>query len=405
MSITRKHNVQREGEALLGQTAPGWRCLVRLVVLLILGWAGEGSSLAEESLLSLRRVQESISLRAVILQQPKRYDHVRDLLAGFDSGQTLSLQLSSSWLGGRLKGEAEIADSSPSASGIASDTRGWRYRLMRFGFTGSEGPFRYGAMYRAAGSQAMGIRDQMMREVWGEWSYGMIRLRTALTEYWDNLDRDPGRARWTGIQEKTTLAIGRPSWPELGLSYVKGTISSSLEPVGMMPVRSRSDTVEATLSYATANWNARVLSAYSLVSDRLRPDGESRAITYMVQAAYRPTRMVTISPSLSFRKDQQQWSGVQIQTPSASLALTYSPWGAFNVTTLGAYSQTHSSDGLIDSSTYRVKSVFTWTELDSGQFQTTFSIDAGYTTSLDAVQPARSMEELSGLVRIEVARR
>jgi len=112
---------------------------------------------------------------------------------------------------------------------------------------------------------------------------------------------------------------------------------------------------------------------------------------------------LTIVPSLSLHKDQQRLSGVQIETPSASVTFTYSPSTAFRLTAFGSYSKTQSSDGLVDYNLYRMASALTWTCHETTKLRTILSFNASYTSSLDVVQVSRSTEDISGLLRVQVA--
>ncbi|MGH7230535.1 MAG: hypothetical protein ACREJU_04155 [Nitrospiraceae bacterium] len=232
---------------------------------------------------------------------------------------------------------------------------------------------------------------------------GMIRLKTVLTERWDNIGKDPRRPRVFGRQKRTTLAIAPPAWPELIITYARDSFWSSLEPIGVAPQRNLMDTVEAALSYDKSKWDARLFSIYSVNHDRLRLDGKSVGLTHAISGSYRPTERITIASTVSIRADHQRWSGVRLETPSASLALTYLAGAAFKMTAFGSYSRTRNSDGLVDTSTSRMTSVFTWVCQNTSTLRTTLSLDASYTAWLDAIQPSYSTEYVSGLLRFQVA--
>ncbi len=68
----------------------------------------------------------------------------------------------------------------------------------------------------------------------------------------------------------------------------------------------------------------------------------------MLTAAFRPWTTLTISPTLGYREEVQDWSGVQIHSPSASIALQYRQNRELLISAMGNYAGTRSSDGLID---------------------------------------------------------
>ena len=100
----------------------------------------------------------------------------------------------------------------------------------------------------------------------------------------------------------------------------------------------------------------------------------------------------------------RRWSGTRLHTPSASLGFTYVAHAAFKNGDLRLYSRTKSSDGLVDSRISRMTGMLTWVCSHTPTLHTTISLDASYTTWMDAVQPSNSTEDLSGLLRIQIAR-
>ncbi|HZS11048.1 MAG TPA: hypothetical protein VFA38_02280, partial [Nitrospirales bacterium] len=254
---------------------------------------------------------------------------------------------------------------------------------------------------KSAGEAFYGQQDQAVREVWGEWGSGPWKVRTTLAERWNNVNRDPFRPRITTTEQRTALTLQPEGGPAFTVSYAHAASASSLEPAGTAATRNLSDTLEASVAVMRAGWNAKLFSAYSLVSDRLG-DADTAGLTHGLQASYRPTTLVTIAPSLSFREDRQRWSGGLIDTPSASLSLTYAPRQAMTLTAFGLYTRAHSTDGLVNTSTYNLKSVLTWTTFQTAGLTTAISFDAGYTAALDEAPAGRSTEDLSGLVRVQL---
>lgn len=342
-----------------------------------------------------------ISLRTQAVQHTIQPQRVGDLPATLqEPPRTVSMLLGSSWFGGHLKAESELAQSAVGGH-VTAPAEPSRSGLFRVSLTGTDGRLRYGASMRSSGEAFYGQADQASREVWAEWGMEWLALRSSLSERWDNVNHDPLRARFRTLEQRTAVTLGRPTETSMMVSYARGLTGSSLEPVGTPSVRTVNDIVEASLGYTRSNWNARIFSSYALVSDRLG-SSDSQGVTHGLQASYRPNGRVTIAPALSFREDQQRWSGTQIETPAASLSLSYVPQPAFNVTAFGLYSRAHSSDRLIDSNTYKLKSVLTWTALRTQGWTTALSFDAGYTASVDNSPTGRSTGDLSGLVRVQL---
>ncbi len=55
-------------------------------------------------------------------------------------------------------------------------------------------------------------------------------------------------------------------------------------------------------------------------------------------ASFRPLVALTITPTLGYRAEQQEWSGARIDSPSASLSMKYTQSPRLNLTATGNYS-------------------------------------------------------------------
>lgn len=351
----------------------------------------------------LRRFHEVLSIQTVLIREPSGAGALKDFLVEAQDNRTVGVRMKTSFWSGRISGEGEVAERSTSDVSALQDANALRRRLLRFGLTGALDRFRYGATYRVAGEGFTVLQDQAMREVWGEWTLSVVRLKTAVSERWNNLAKDPRRPRITGVQERASLVLAPRSWPEISLSYGHSSSISSLEPVGILPQRNFVDTLEAALFYRRPRWEARFFSSYWFSSDQLHANQRTTGLAHAVSGLYRLTDALTVTPSLGLREDQQQWSGVRIETPSASLAVAYSPSAMLHLAASGSYSRTHSSDGAIDSSVYRMTSALTWTCCETAKVRTILSFDASYTNALDAGQSFHSTEDISGLLRVQVA--
>src|SRR5262245_58628279 len=120
-------------------------------------------------------------------------------------------------------------------------------------------------------------------------------------------------------------------------------------------------------------------------------------------AAFRPLNTLTIAPTLVYRSEQQEWSGVRINSPSASLALNYKQSHRLLVSAMGNYSGMRSSDGLVDQENIGGKGVLTWDVRESPDWTTLISFEAAYNRLTNHVTPSADTEDISGLVRLVLA--
>lgn len=289
-------------------------------------------------------------------------------------------------------------------TGIPGDTRNdGRNRMMRLGLIGTSGSVKYGISYRQAGQAFYNAPDLALREAWGEWRNGYTALRTSFGQHWNNTAGDTSRSRTEQSYGRVGLTWNRPEWPNLALSYSKNSLSSSLDPLGVTPQRAESQTLEAALAYNSATWTARLASSYVLGSDLMRNGAENTVKMQMLTALFRPFNTLTIAPTLVYRSEQQDWSGVRIGSPSASLAMHYKQSQRLLISAMGNYAGSKSSDGMIDTENLGGKGVFAWDLQQTGGWATLISIEAGYTRMTNHVTPAADTEDISGLVRIVLA--
>ena len=348
------------------------------------------------------------SLTSTFFAPPVVSPRLRDLAPETDQARTHGLLSSTTWLNGTFVTEAEMARSQGGAgwlqSRIPGDTGGdASHNMVRLGLTGTAGSVRYGMVSRSAGQAFLNGPDQAMREAWGEWKTGWTTVRSAIGQQWNNVAGDSTRSRLEQTYGRIGLAWKRPTWPELTLTYAHNSLNSALDPVGIAHEQSLNHTLEGGLIYNGIGWNARLASSYTLGNDLLRAGEETTIRMQMLTAAFRPLNTLTISPTLGYRKEVQDWSGIRIVSPSASVALQYKQSQELLISAIGNYAGTRSSDGLIDMKQVGGKGILAWNLQQSQAWTTLISLEAGYNRMTNHVTPTADTEDISGLVRVVLA--
>lgn len=333
---------------------------------------------------------------------------LRDLAPETDQPRTQGLLFSSTWLSGIVVTELEVAQSQGGTgwlqSRIPDDTRGdAAQRMVRLGLIGTAGSIRYGMLSRSAGQAFLNGPDQALREVWGEWKTGWTTLRSTIGEQWNNVDEDSSRSRLGQTYGRVGLAWKHPAWPEINLTYARNSLNSTLEPLGIAPQRSQNHTLESALAYTGMGWNARLTSSYILGSDLLRGGAETMVRVQTLTAAFHPLNTLTISPTLGYREEAQDWSGVRIKSPSASVSLQYRKSQPVLISAMGNYTGTRSSDGLNVTEQVGGTGRLTWSVQRSQTWTTLISLEAGYNRMTHHVTHSASTEDISGLIRLVLA--
>ena len=306
-------------------------------------WSGSFSDLAPQT--DSKQAAPPLfqtSLTPTFFALPQASPRLRDLAPETDQPRTQGLLSSTTWLNGTFVTETEVARSLGGAgwlqNRIPGDTPGdAAQRMVRLGLTGTAGSIRYGMLSRSSGQAFLNGPDQALREVWGEWKTGWITLRSAIGEQWNNVAGDTTRSRLEQTYGRVGLAWKRPTWPDITLTYAHNSLNSALEPLGIAPQRSYNHTLESALAYNGLGWNARLASSYILGSDLLRGGAESTVRMQMLTAAFRPLGTLAISPTLGYREEVQNWSGVRINSPMASVALQYRQSQQLLINAIGNY--------------------------------------------------------------------
>ena len=288
--------------------------------------------------------------------------NVRDLSLEADRPRTQGMLASTTWLKGALATETEVANNQGEHN-IPGDTQNDpAHRMMRLGLTASSDPAaRYGITYRTAGQAYSNGPDQAQKEVWGEWKNGLTTLRSAIGQQHNNVDGDPTRARL----EQNYGRVG--------------------------------------LSWNNAAWDAGLTSSYILGADPLRNGSDNRIKMQTVTASVRPLNTLTIAPLLGYRTEQQDWSGVRIDSPSASLAMNYKQSQQLLISAIGNYSGIRSSDRLIDLENVGGKGILAWDIQESRGWTTRMSLEGGYNRQTNRVMSSAETQDISGLLRFVLA--
>jgi hypothetical protein len=148
------------------------------------------------------------------------------------------------------------------------------------------------------------------------------------------------------------------------------------------------------------NWTARFSSSYTVTNDQLLAGVETMSYIQTLSGTYRPIAPITLTSLFMYRSDVQEWTGVRIQQPAASLSFNYDCTSRFQFSALGGYGSTRSSDGLIDHESLNSKGILTWYPLDTRMTQISF--ETGYTRTTMGGTVQMITEDLSGLVKIKL---
>jgi len=196
-----------------------------------------------------------------------------------------------------------------------------------------------------------------------------------------------------------------PSWPLLSVTYPRNSVNSLLDPIGVAPQRSSNHKIEGAVLIHRTNWDLRLASSYVLASDLLRGDAESNVRAQTFSAVLRPITTLVITPAFTYCQEFRSWSGVRIENPVASLAVSYEQTLRLLFSTVGNYGSSRSSDGFIHHETFRWRGIMDWAMYASSEWITKIAFEGGYNRSSSRASGVNDTEDISGLVRFGIVAR
>lgn len=376
-----------------------------------------GAGAADESGLALRRTDASsltptllpfggrgvtLSLRNTSFTGMTGGSRLHALAPDPQSPRANGIQASSSLLHGKLTAETEVwqREQTMFEPQYVDRRQG---QMTRLALTGIQGPFRYGATYRSSDKHYVDQPDQTLREIWGEWRHGAVKIRSAFGEARQNPDRDVSRSSAVRTYERLGLVLARPLLPEFTLTYVRSSWAHAPDGPSVRQ-RLQTDSVEGALSYAAATWQARLSSSYFTAAGGTSGTGASTGLAEFLTAIYRPVDALTVSPSVGYRADYQQWSGVRVDQPTASVTLSYRASQRLLLSALGGYGVARSADYSVDRDSVNGKGWLTWTFPSALSFlgNTSLGFEASYHRTGNRAHATTDVEDISGLLRLVV---
>jgi hypothetical protein len=322
---------------------------------------------------------------------------VRNLPPDTDRPRTQGILSKTTWLKGAFATETEVAANQGSVRGEDPSAR-----MMRLGLIGATGFIRYGMTYRTADQAFLQGAGQERREAWGEWRHGAMGLRSTFGQR-TNPEPNTFGNRPEQSFNRIDVTWTRPAWPHLGFSYVHNAANHTMDALSLFPQRATHDRVEAAVGFNGAIWDAKLISGYGTETDLTQHAVDSRVQTETLTASFRPADILSITPTVGYRVEQQPWSGARINSPSASISMNYKQSRRLSMTAMGNYFSMRSTDRLVDFDMIGGKGVLTWELEPVRDWKPQLSLEGGYNLQVNRLLPSSQTENLSGLFRLVLA--
>ena len=234
---------------------------------------------------------------------------------------------------------------------------------------------------------------------------GWMTYRNAVGQSWNNVDGNFARSRTEQTYGRIGIALEKPSWPDVSLTYVRNSFVSMLDPRGMVSLKPDNHMLEGALAIQRPTWNLRLASSYVLARETWPNGGDSSMRIQSLSATLRPMATLTITPTIAYRQEFHARSGAGVENPMASLALSYDEDSRLQFSMNGNYASSRSSDGMMHTEHIRGRGVVAWVVYTSAEWTTKITFEAGYNRFTNRSTRATDIEDISGLIRLAVAAR
>jgi hypothetical protein len=313
-----------------------------------------------------------------------------------DRSRTYGLLSSTTWLKGAFSTETEVAANEGDSRAAQPSAR-----MLRLGAIGSAGLVRYGMTYRTADAAYHGEGDAQ-REAWGELRRGAMAIRSLIGQRTD-LKADGGGNRREQSYHRIDVSWNRPAWPVVSFSYAQNAANTTMDPLSLYPQKADHHRLEAAVGYTGARWDAKLASSYGFETDLMRHAAESQVQAQTAAASFHLLESLTVTPTFGYRAEQQKYSSVRIETPSASISMRYNKSPRLSMTATGNYSAMRSSDKLVELDMIGGKGTVSWELEPLRDWKPQLSLEGGYNLQVNRLMPSAQTENLSGLLRLVLA--
>jgi hypothetical protein len=239
------------------------------------------------------------------------------------------------------------------------------HRLFGIGAEMSSKHLDYGTNYRSVGKNFKGHStkksgftphkiqpDSETSDVWVGRRFGNLNLKTFVTQFRDNLDKDPNRPGYTDRQAGLTFEHQISSWPYVGYTttYSQGTRGISSNYTGDGAYEGRVETVSSMFTFASDQVNATAFAELANGGDAV---GERTMVTYYLGGSYYPTSIFSITPDMTFVDEAYLDQSARTRSMYSSLSFALTPRRSkFTYTLFGQYDTSVNRAWYMDSSYY-----------------------------------------------------
>lgn len=147
---------------------------------------------------------------------------------------------------------------------------------------------------------------------------------------------------------------------------------------------------------------ASVATTVERMYDPFQSPIQSSTVSHSIIGTLQSSPALTIEPALNLRRYQQQWTGVRVESPSATLGLTYTPNRMWSYRLDGGYTETLFAGGGSRLNTFTANSGVTLRLNETRSTGPSLSLDTTYSQTTEAYQTSDPLKSIGGMLRLQV---
>ena len=187
-------------------------------------------------------------------------------------------------------------------------------------------------------------------EAWLSRQFGKLGVKTLASVYQDKPEGDDNVPHFTTHKVGSSLNYTISSWPSAGitLDYGSGVRGSSNEPDGFQPMEVSVENIASSLYYSDESWSG------TFYVENATGEGTTNIAnlrTYWLGGSYFPISTFSVTPSVSYVKEEYPEFDVSTDSFATSMTVSYKPStdSRFNFTGYSEYSTEKNRDWSMDS--------------------------------------------------------
>jgi len=187
-------------------------------------------------------------------------------------------------------------------------------------------------------------------EAWISRQFGNLGVKTVAAMYQDQGEDEGNAPHFTTEKLGASLNYTILSWPQVGLTvdYANGVRSSSEKPAGVQSTEVDVESIASSLYYSDSAWSG------TLYVENATGEGKTNIAnlrTYWLGGSYFPISTFSVTPSISYVKEEYPEFDVSTDSFATSMTVSYKPStnSRFNFTGYSEYSTEKNIDWVMDS--------------------------------------------------------